>query len=294
MYTQKQLEMIHLLSNGCTDIRELARLANVSVPQTYKIIRQLREMGFLPETGMILSKTPFVSSLTHMLNDVPDLTEPFSGKGLDILSAMDGPMTVPEICNATGLDLSRTYTKMRMLVARDLVLKNERNYTINHRLWPALSTLLSDYRRNCEIQISGVPIAATVYHHDKNDTVFSFQGSLEHTPTAFSMYGKYGINLLLGESFYCMKKAEPTLDEILIHSLYIISKNKSRRLRSYAIVFFLKYEQRLKIPDCPTMKIIKDILHGGIVEGWPTLSEIRERAENLGVDLNDRGCEIYR
>ena len=279
--------MIHLISNGCTDIRELSKSASVSIPQTYKIIKQLREMGFLSETGMELSKTPFVSSLVHILNDVPDLTEPFSSKGLDILSAMDGAMTVPEICEATGLDLSRTYTKMHMLVDRNLVLKNKRYYTINHRLWPALSTLLNDYRRNREIQIPGIPVAAIVYHHDKNDTVFSFQGRLDHTPTAFSLYGKYGINLLLGENFYRMKGAEPTLEEILIHSLYIIDKNKSRRLRSYAIVFFLKYEQRLKIPDCPTMRIIKDVLDGRIVDGWPTISEIRERAKNLGVDLND-------
>lgn len=286
MFTKSQLKVLSSVSEGCDNPAKVSESTGISLTQVYRVVNDLRRIDLLEDSRTLtLKRTPMTSSLTKLLQSVPDVYMPLSSNGAEILAALDVPRTVPEICQRSGLELSRTYTKMRELHRRSMVAKQGHRYSVNERIWPMLVPFLNDYRRFLEINPEGVPVSATVYHRGKDSTLFYSMEPTKYEKTAFSVYGEYGIDILSEGSYCRTDEGEPTMDEVFLDSLYVISKTDDWRLKMFALIFYCKYRDRLKIPDLPVMNDMLDVLDGKRVKGWVPLWEMQERADMYGVEL---------
>ncbi|MBO7351694.1 MAG: hypothetical protein J6U12_02095 [Candidatus Methanomethylophilaceae archaeon] len=286
MFTESQLSVIHSISKGNDSIPNISESEGLSTPQTYRVVKQLTDMGLVSKKDKIqLERVPLAASLAKALGSAPDIIHPLSGSGLDILAAMTGQMTVPEIVEEIGLDPSRTYSKMRELLDRSMVIKTGHRYSVNLRVWPEFGQLLADLRRYKEVSIEDVPISASVYHAGREETVFSCDRADGYIRTAFSRYGEYGIDFVPGKEYYSTSDREPDLDTVFLHSLYVISKSDDWRLKMFTLIFYCKYKERLSMPALPVVSEMLDVLAGKKVKGWVPLPEMKERAQMYGVDL---------
>ncbi len=286
MFTQSQLSVMLSVAKGNDSIPRISKSESLSIPQTYRVVKQLIGMGLVSKKEKIeLVRAPLPDSLAKTLDSYPDIAHPLAGNGMEILSVLTEPMTVPEIVEKEDLDLSRTYSKIRELLNRSIVVKKGHRYSVNLKLWPDLDKVLADFRRYKEISIRNVPVAATVYHTSREETVFSCTVADGYVRTAFSRYDEYGIDFFKGREFYSTSDREPGLDDIFLHSLYVISKEKDWRLRMFALIFYCKYKGWLSLPDLPITSQMLDVLAGKKVDGWAPLSEMQERAEMYGVKL---------
>jgi hypothetical protein len=96
------------------------------------------------------------------------------------------------------------------------------------------------------------------------------------TPTSFSAYGEYGIDLGLRDNYYTLPKRELSIDEVFIHSL---DSAEDLRQRLFCILFYLKNRDKLESVDHPMMKQIKAVLQGESIKGYPSLEEIEDRVD---------------
>lgn len=286
MFTESQLSVIHSITKGNDSIPLISESEELSIPQTYRIVKQLTERGLVSKKERIqLERVPLAASLAKTLGSAPDVIHPLSGSGLDILAAMTRPMTVPEIVGEIGVDISRTYSKMKELLDRSMVLKTGHRYSVNLGVWPEFGQLLTDVRRYKEISIEDVPVSATVYHAGKKETVFSCDRADGYVRTAFSKYGEYGIDFVPEKRYYSTSDAEPELNTVFLHSLYVISKEDDWRLRMFALIFFCRYRAQLSLPELPIVSEMLNVLAGKKVKGWVPLPEMQDRARMYGVDL---------
>ena len=286
MFTKTQLRVLISVSEGCDTHGKVSESTGISLTQAYRVVNDLRKMDLLSDAKTLsIKRTPMSSSFTKLLQSVSDVYLPLSSNGAEILAALDEPKTVPEICERTGLELSRTYTKMRELHRRSMVTKQGRKYSVNGKVWPELIPFLEDYRRFLDVNPEGIPVSATVYHRGKDGILFHTSEPEGYGKTAFSVYGEYGIDIL-SEGSYCRTgKKEPTTDEVFLDSLYVISRTDDWRLKMFTLIFYCKNRDRITVPDLPVMRDIQKVLRGDRVEGWAPLSEMQERADIYGVEL---------
>ena len=73
--------------------------------------------------------------------------------------------------------------------------------------------------------------------------------------------------------------------EIFMHSLYITQKEKDIRNLTYIGLFYAKYKHELQKIHHPIVDKIKLILKGERLEGYPTLEELRDKAEAYDIRL---------
>ena len=286
MFTKTQLRVLISVSEGCDTHGKVSESTGISLTQTYRVVNDLRKMDLLDDAKTLsIKRTPMASSLTKLLQSVSDVYLPLSSNGAEILASLDEPRTVPEICERTGLELSRTYTKMKELHRRSMVTKQGHMYSVNGKVWPELIPFLEDYRRFLDVNPEGIPVSATVYHRGKDGILFHTSEPEGYEKTAFSAYGEYGIDIL-SEGSYCRTgKKEPTTDEVFLDSLYVISRTDDWRLKMFTLIFYCKNKDRLTVPDLPVMRDMQNVLKGDRVEGWAPLSEMQERADMYGVEL---------
>lgn len=286
MFTVNQLKALISVNDGCDTPSKISQHTGISIAQTYRIVNELMGMDLIIKNGGLrIRRNPLSVALVRLLM-AADVSGPLSSNGAEILASLDRPMTVPEICVTAGLDPSRTYTKMRELLRRSMVVKEGRRYSVNGGLWPELVLFLEEYRRYLELNPDCVPAAAVLYHDGKDDKVFRCSDPGGYALTAFSVYGEFGIDIV-PDGCYCHTRREnPTPDSVFRDSLYVISKEKDWRLNMYALIFFCKYRDSISAPDMPVMDDIRDVLDGKSVDGWVPLKEMQERASLYGVVLS--------
>lgn len=104
--------------------------------------------------------------------------------------------------------------------------------------------------------------------------MFSNKAKQDAALTAFSAYE--GIKLLLPTNYYYLPKRKLSKKEVFTHSLYVAEKEKTIRHLTYIALFYIKFKIQCSHPIIST---IKDILNGKTIKGYPTLKEIKEKAD---------------
>ena len=286
MFTESQLNVLLSVMNGHRKPSEISASTGISIAQVYKVTNSLKKVGLIGKgKELSVTRTPLAASLAGVFQYAPNVPKALSSNGAEILSALDVPRTVPEICNLMNLDQSRTYTKIRELYDRSMVEKDGRSYSVNTRAWPVLIPFVKDYRRYLEMNPDSVPVTAKIYGRKDDGILFRCPDPKGYRQTAFSAYGEFGIDIV-PNGYYCSTSAEaPTLDTVFSDSLCVISKENSWRLRMFALILYCKYKDRINVPDSPVMDEIRDVLDGKDVKGWAPLSEMQDRATMYGVEL---------
>jgi predicted transcriptional regulator len=278
--SQTELKVLEQVAYGNNSIEDIAQNLHRSSSQIYRAQQSLSEYGFLHLNNGNLEpeKSIYSSLILNLFSRYPNLIELFSDSGLKILMAILKPKSINEIMRETNLKRSTIYKKIRVgqnisAITRD----NNHKFTINEKIWPNLKEYLEENRKREEKIDSRIPVNSVIYHKNENEILFSNKSELKATLTAFSKYEQYGIKLLLPTYFYYLPDRELSKEEILLHSLYIVNKEKDYRYLTYTALFYIKFKNEFSKIKHPLLKKIDSIQKGKKIEGYPTVEEIREK-----------------
>lgn len=278
--SQTELKVLEQVANGNNKIKDIAQNLHRSRSQIYRAQQSLSEYGFLHLNNGNLEpeKSIYSSLILNILSKNPNLIELFSDSGLKILTSILKSKSINEIMRETNLKRSTIYKKIK--VGRNIsAITMDKNYkfSINEKIWPNLMEYLEENKRREETIDSRAPVNSIIYNKNENEILFSNKTELKATLTAFSKYEQYGIKLLLPMYFYYLPNRELSKEEILLHSLYIVNKEKDYRYLTYTALFYIKFKNEFSKIKHPLLKKIDSILKGKKIKGYPTLKEIREK-----------------
>lgn len=278
--SQTELKVLEQVAYGNNRIEDIAQNLHRSSSQIYRAQQSLSKYGFLHlDNGNLEPEKSIYSSLIlNLFSRYPNLIELFSDSGLKILMSILKPKSISQIMRETNLKRSTIYKKIRVgQNISAITMDNNHKFTINEKIWPNLKEYLEENRKREEKIDSRIPVNSVIYHKNENEILFSNKSELKATLTAFSKYEQYGIKLLLPTYFYYLPNRELSKEKILLHSLYIVNKEKDYRYLTYTALFYIKFKNEFPKIKHSLLKKIESILKGKKIEGYPTIEEIRER-----------------
>jgi len=278
--SQTELKVLEQVAYGNDRIEGIAQHLHRSNSQIYRAQQSLSEYGFLHLNNGNLEpeKSIYSSRILILLSRYPNLIELFSDSGLRILMSILKPKSINEIMRETNLKMSTIYKKIRIgQNISAITVNNNHKFTINEKIWPNLRRYLEGNKRLEETIDNRIPVNSIIYHKNEDEILFSNRSELKATLTAFSKYEKYGIKLFLPTHFYYLPHRKLSKEKILLHSIYIVNKEKDYRYLTYVALFYIKFRNEFSKIKHPLLKKIDSILKGKKIEGYPTIDEIREK-----------------
>ncbi len=279
--SKTELQILAQMSVGNKNINEIAAVLNKNPSQIYRSGQKLIHKGWIIPSRREYwpIKNTLSSLLLQNLREFPSLIEPFSDSGMLILSQLTKPKSWQELKN--GLKISRTqiFKKIGQAKAISLLKKEKRKYVLNDEIWGKAVNFLRELNAYEENVDSRVPLTSTIYYKTEKEIVFSSPEELDAALTAFSAYERYDIKLISPIKYYFLPKKKLSKKEVFIHSLYVAEKEKEARNLIYSAVFYLKHKKTLKTVKHYLVEEIKLMLEGQQIPGYPSLKEIREKAE---------------
>lgn len=157
-------------------------------------------------------------------------------------------------------------------------------YFLNGKLWQDLIDFLAELKKYNESVDERVPSGSTIYYKSGKEIVFSTKSAEKGAKTAFSAYKNYGITILTPVNYYVLPERKLSSRDVFIHSLYVSKKEKSIRLFTYLILFYLKHKKKLAVKD-ELVDDIDKLLRGIKIDYLPTLAEVKEKAKIYNITV---------
>lgn len=289
MFSKNEMKALQHISRGIDRVTDIAEAMGISASRVYRVVASLNKKGVVHlENGTVVpERQPYLSMLLTILRDSEYSAEALSGNGMEILAEMTVPRTVTELSVSLEEDRRTVLSRLTTMRKVSMVVKNGNKYDINRKIWPELVEVANEYQTYREHIDLRAPAGSRLYFENKDYVVFSDNRSLkDYSLTAFSRYTEFGVQIHLRTKYYC-NAVISKIDDIFLHSLYVISKNNDWRLKMFALIFYKKYKNELtniKHPLVTEMELVLSTKEGK-VSGWVPLKEMQERAEMYGVDL---------
>jgi DNA-binding MarR family transcriptional regulator len=279
--TTSELEALNSIAENNEKAANLAKALGKSKAQTYRIIKSLEKKDFIEFSKAKIhpKKQTHITLLLQILKNNEEMRKLLAYSGIKILEALLTPKAICQIIKETGLKKAEIYKKLNRAWLISAVRKNGRYYKINTLVWPKLEEFLTEFFKYEQTIDARIPAEALIYLKNNKEVLYSSINEQDAAKTSFSVFGEYGIKLLGNETFYYLPKRKLSKKEIFIHSLIICEKRKEVRFFIYSSLFYLKFKNELKRIKNPVLSNIKSILSGKSVDGYPSLYEIKEKAE---------------
>jgi len=291
MFSKMEMLMLQNISRGINTVSGLSGSMDISIPRVYATVSSLREKGAvsLNDGTVIPERHTYLSLLLTMLHDHRSASDNLSGNGMDLLAELLDPKSVAELSAALRADRRTVMSRIDKMKRNGLVYKDGGRYRMNDVFWPELRKLITEYdvyRKTVDLT---VPSDSRIYFRSKDRTVFSNDRDIDYHRTAFSRYGDHGITVHTNTNYYCTLAEQPTLSEIMEHSMDIISSDRDKRLRTVALIFYKKYTDSFGCIAHPMKEEMEMVLRmkNDTADGWLPLKEMQARADIYGVDLYD-------
>jgi len=263
---------------------ELATALNVTGVQLSRNLKILKTNLIVEKNGtgrIMLARTGIAGVISQLLQDHPGVEDALAGKGLLLLQQLTRPRALKELAQATSLSKNSVYRLIRGLRLRGIITKKKKFYEPNYLLWPDMR-LLIDLTRVYEGSESEIPGGAKIFYKDKTKTIFSSRIPVDASPTAFSKYSDYGLTLFEKEYTFRLPKSNLTLRDVFVDSLECLT---SIRRKILCILFYVKYGKKLKGITHSELEILKNVLKGEHIPEYPTLAEIKQKADVYDIKL---------
>ncbi len=254
-----------------------------------RLLTHLEELGLIERSGreVILAGTPPAEAFKKLFysHRASPLQKILSLRRMELIARLDRiPKGLDALAMETGIPSDTLYGYLKDFL-RLAVVKRSREgkayrYSFNFILWSELKefvTLLQEYQ-----VLRLVPREALLIKSYGDSVLFKSIRPQDATPTAFSAYEDYGIELGLRDNYYTLPKRELSIREVFIHSLDSAAE-LSQKL--FCILFYLKNRDKLEAIDHPMMKHLKAVLQGERIKGYPTQEDIEDRADLYGIKL---------
>ena len=277
-----ELNILQQIANGNTEIKKIAELLDRDPSRIYRTKNKLIENFFIEfsQNNLNPKKSIHVTLLLQLLIKHPNIVNLLSGSGIPILIELLHPKTVEEIESNTGFKKSIIYKTIKQAADISLAIKKENHrYIINKKIWKELKDFLEQYNKHEKTTDSRIPANSIIYYKNQYEIIFSNKTDINASLTGFSSFEKHGIKLLLTTNYYYLPKKQLSKQEIFQHSLYIAQKEKNIRNLTFICLFYLRNKQDLSSIKHPIVDKIKQILKRKNIQGYPTLEELKEKAE---------------
>lgn len=278
--SQTELKILDQVVKGNKHIDKIATAIQKSSRQTYTATSSLRTKGIIKlQKGNIYPQDKLhIATLLILINSQREPWKFLAGSAITTYVAFLEPHTVQEANHITGLSVPTIYKHSTIARRRNILRRKGKNYVLNEKIWPELKEFLEALRTYEQKIDQRIPLSAIIYHKTKEEVVFSCREKVNATVTAFSAYDKYGIQLYGYNNYYVLPKQTLSVDDILTHSIYTVEKTKSIRSLIYIALLYLKEKNTITIKH-EVLENLKKILYGEIIKGYPSLQEIKDRAQ---------------
>ena len=256
-----------------------------------RVLTHLQDKGLVERAGgeIILAGTSPAEAFkklfySHRASPLDDI---LSGRRVELLSQLSNEAkSLEDLAEETGISSDTVYYYLQDLRSLGVVSRSKEGkaylYSFNYTVWPELKDFVASllgYRG-----LGQVPREALLIKSYGDSVLFKSLRPQDATPTSFSAYRDYGIELGLRDNYYTLPKRDLSTRDVFIHSLDS-AEGISHRL--YCILFYLKNKEALKDVQHTMMESIRAVLSGERIKGYPSLEEIEEQAELYGIqDIN--------
>lgn len=279
--SQNELKALQIMAGGETGIKQIAVRLGISLKQAYRVCKALGQKGLLQRErkAVMLSKVPMAVMLSNLISENPNTIPLLADSGITIFIALLAQKSTAQIAAESGLKKSIIYRKLKQALSISAARKEKGKYIINDKVWPKLKELLQAIKTQEETIDSRAPLGSVIYFKNKKEILFSNKADIGASLAAFSRYADYGIKLLLHTNFYYLPKKKLSLKQIFLHSLCIAEKENYIYYIIYIALLYIQHKQLLSSVRHPIIENINKVLKGQKVEGYPSLAEIKEKAE---------------
>ncbi|HII30112.1 TPA: TrmB family transcriptional regulator [Candidatus Woesearchaeota archaeon] len=287
-FSKTELKVLEQLALGKRQVLEVARALNKDKSQIYRVIKALEQKGFLSLNNreIVPSEVTHVQLLLQQLSRQSSFIEDISGCGLKLyLYILETPRSIEEITKNTGIKPSTFFYKLKTARKRSLIKTIENKYVFNSKFWTGLNEFFIELKKYENAFDKRIPPGSVIYHKTDEGIVFSTKAEYDATPTGFSAYENYGIKIYLIDNNYYLPKKKLSKKEVFIHSLYRCERDKSIQNLIILTLFYVKHKRELSKIHHEILDNINKVLKGNKVEGYPSLSEIKDRAEVYDIKL---------
>ena len=298
MFSIGEMEVLQCVSKGIRTMQMISEETGKDISQTYRVVQSLRSKDTLTlSDGRVSpSRKTHVVLLLDILRDSEYSATALGGIGIRLLIEFRVPQSVKNVCQKIGRSKSAVSRKMSQMLNVGMLWKKGTEYTINDLLWPKLRPLADECAAYTGTNDLRAPPGSSIYHSTEEYVLFSCYNKEGGCATAFSKYGDYGLDFAAGTEYCISPRKSVTLKEVFLHSLYILEKNDSWRLRMMALIFYVKHKDPINCADVEktTSKLTIEnsirkemdaVLRGERIKGWMPLEEMQERADMFGVVL---------
>lgn len=285
--SRTELRILTEIANGNKGVTGIAKAIEKSKVQIYRSGRKLAEKGYILLSGghYEAAKATHVNLFLQLLGAYPSIGEPLSGSGIKVLTALLEPRGIAELMQETGIKRTQVFKKIKQARAISLVRAEKDRYSLNGRIWGTAVEFLRELKKYEETTDPRVPSDSKIYFKNEKEIVFSSKEELDAALTGFSAYGQYGIKLLMGVNYYYLPKRKLSKEEVFRHSISIAEKDFGARQIILVALFYAKYRKDLPEIRHKILEDISNILEGQKIPGYPTLQEIKDRAEVYDIRL---------
>lgn len=276
-----ELKVLEQLAHGNKTVKAIAAALKKSDKQIYRTRRKLAAKRFITPSEKVLelTKSVHVALLLPLLSVFPSLTKPLSESGIKIFTSLLDPKNITKIVQETGFKKGIIYQKLRQAKQISLVLKHNKDYVINEQIWLKVSHFLQELKKYEEATDERIPANSVIYFKSDREIVFSTPEAVDACLTGFSAYEQYDLRILSPIPDYYLPKKKLTIGEVFRHSLWIVGKEQDIRNLIYVALFYIKFKSKISKIKHTIIDNIKAILSGKVISGYPTLLEIKEKAE---------------
>jgi DNA-binding MarR family transcriptional regulator len=288
---RNELETLLQITRSESPLRpqDLTKAFGLQPGSVSRLISQLEEKGLVDrEDGrVILAKAPPAESFKRLY--YAHRASPFKiilcDRRIGLLSKLDqSPKSSEELAEITGIPLKTVYHYLKDFALLGIVTKRKGKrghlHSLNYAFWPELKEFVTTLLQYDKARL--VPREALLIRTYEDCVLFKSLRPEDATPTSFSAYGEYGIELDMRDRYYTLPKRELSIEEIFIHSSDS-AEDLSQRL--FCVLFYLKNRDKLELVDHPRIMEIRAVLQGDKIKEYPSLEEIRDRADLYGIEL---------
>jgi len=286
-FTVTQLNILYQKGKGKNTIKEIALALKKSKSQIYRALNDLSKMRIvkLNRGDFELNLNTHINLLVNNLLNYPNLINILSDSSIQILQECLYPVTISEISNKTKLYNATIYNWMKKYQKASIIRKINNKYLFNTKLWNDLKEFLIEFKKFNDSIDFRVNSSAKIYYKDKNLIVFSTKTLEDASPTAFSTYKRFGIDVLTTRKYYSLPIKKNNVVDVFRHSLYVVEKENDFRNLLFVILFYLKNKSKLNKVNHPILENIKLIIKGEKINGYPTLLDIKDRAQLYDIEV---------
>lgn len=287
-FSKTELKILEQLALGRKQATEIALALKKDKSQIYRLIKSLEKKNFLSlkNKEIIPSDAVHVQLLLQQLSFQSNFIEDISGCGMELYNyILDTPRTTEEIIKNTGIRPSTFFLKLKTGRSRSLIRTRDKTYVFNKKLYPRIHEFFTELKKYEESFDERIPPGAVIYYKTDNEIVFSTKAECDASLTGLSAYTEQGIKIFTIDYTYYLPKKKLSRKDILIHSLYRCEKDKSIQNKILLTLFYVKYNKEFSKIHHEILNNINKVLKDKKIEGYPSLSEIRDRAEVYDIKL---------